>query len=280
MNKYFVSILILTFLLIGGIADAGQFWGSPEPLAKKGKFSLGVGYLYTNDTIVPESPLFLETSTFVILWDEAEIEQNQIYVEGSYGFFDGAEVFLRVGVADVESDEAFLFGSDFDDSFGVFGTLGVRMVRNITDIWGVGAYAQGSVYSTYEDEKTELVNLLLLNGTVITDVPVTQKIETDSASWEINLGVALQANVDIITFYAGPFVYWQRIPDVVGTISIDDARVVTAPLTVESSTGYQEDVNGGGFAGIALNVGNGVRVQIEGQLRSRLSAGGSVGFSF
>jgi hypothetical protein len=280
MKKFGIIQLVLIFSLLGGIADAGQFLGSPTPMAKKGKFALEAGYFRSNDLLDTESRTILATPHFAIFWDDFELEQNQFYLQGSYGFYNGSEVFLRIGAADVETDDSFLFGTEFDDDYKVFGTLGVRLVKQITDIWGVGTYAQGTIYSTYEDEATEMVDILLLPNTLITDVPINQRIETDNPSWEIYIAVALQAKVDSVTFYAGPFVNWLNIPDVKGTITISDPRYVLQPISVVSRTDYDEHSSFGGFAGITLMAGEKIRIQVEAQFKDRIAAGGSVGFAF
>ncbi len=280
MKKYVVLVIAAMLLVSSNVAYAGQFFGSPETTTTAGKVSVTAGYFYSEDNIKPDDKVSLGSSDIKVNWKTAQIKQNQVYIQGNYGFIDGGEVYVRAGLADMKSKNAFLFNSEFSDNLRPFGALGFKFVNHIDSTWGVGAYFQGTIYSSYKDEITESVDVPLPDGTIITNVPVKQKINAGNPSWEVDIGAALQAKVGRAIFYVGPEVYWLRLPKVEETISIGDPRVVSSPFTLTNSTSYKEKQNLGAFAGIGIPLGMGFRVDVEGQIKSRVSGGGALTYSF
>jgi len=249
--------LIVTFLILfmaGNITYAGQF-GPPEPVAKEGKISLGLGYSYYSAKWKPK-----DTEN----WDKAKVTQNQAFIRGSYCFIKNWEAYLGIGGADIKVNDAFDFNSseDFKDSLKPFGTIGVKGVFNITPELGVGPFFQASLlFSDYKDEKT---------GTVF-GIPVSATLKYKNP-WDINLGVGFQCKLENVILYAGPFAYWTRAKV--------EAEATALGITLTDSTTYKEKNNVGGFAGLRLPLGKGFNVEVEGQLKSRFSAGGSLVYSF
>ena len=251
------TTLVFTLVfLFQGFSQAGQFFGAFEPTTEKGQFSLGVGYFFSNSDFEPSNDAFNNTKT----------QQKQIFIQGGYGFIEGGEVYLRGGVADTERENAFLDSSDFNDDFKPFGTLGIRLSYPFNSIFSFGAFIQGSLYSYYSDE------IILL------DSLIKQKYETENLPWEVNLGVGLQAKLNS-TFlnallYGGPMLYNERL---------DMKRRVTSIIhstTGEESIRYKEQSNVGGFLGLRLSLGKQFHIEVEGQMKNRISAGGSVTYSF
>jgi hypothetical protein len=249
-------ILITTLVcsvvfLFQGFSHAGQFFGALEPTARKGQFSIGAGYFFSNSDLEPK-----ESDSF----NKIKTQQNQLFIQAGYGFIKGGEVYLRGGLADAEKEKAFTNNSDFDDDFKPFGTLGVRLSNNLNPIFSVGTFLQGTLYSSYSDE---IVYSL-----------IKEKFETKNLPWEVNLGVGLQANLNSVLSYAGSMVYWERFDVKRKITSLSDSSFV------EETAEYEEERNFGGFAGLRWSLGEVWHIEIEGQFKERISAGGSITLSF
>jgi len=163
-----VGLILVAFL---GTASAGQF-GAPEPLASSGNISLGVGYFYSADQ--------LELSDKS---KDYKFSQNQIYLQFS-ATLEKIEFYIRGGGADFKLENAFP-GGDFNDNYKLFGTMGVRGMIDITPYLGIGAFVQGSLFSTYKSQGVEIKDL-----------------------GEADVGLMLQGKINRICVYAGPFLYW------------------------------------------------------------------------
>lgn len=250
----FLTALVFSLVfLFQGFSHAGQLFGAFEPTTKKGHFSMGIGYFFSDDDFSPKNTAFRNART----------QQNQIFIQGNYGFIEGGEVYLRGGAADAEIERIFLDNSDFNDDFKPFGTLGVRLSNPLNSIFSVGTFLQGSLYSNYSDETT------------VPGILVKEKYETKNLPWEIILGAGLQARIHETTLlYAGPMFYLERF---------DMKRTMTSiidNITVEESSRYKERNNIGAFLGLRFSLGKQFHVEVEGQMKRRASAGGSITYSF
>lgn len=225
--------LKVTFMLVGlivvvflGTASAGQF-GAPEPLASSGNISLGIGYFYNSDKLELGS-------------EDYRFSQNQIYLQFS-ATLEKIEFYIRGGGADFKLENAFPNG-DFNDNYKLFGTMGVKGMLDINDYLGIGAFAQGSLFSTYKSQGVEIKDL-----------------------GEADVGLMLQGKFDKIRVYAGPFLYWTH---------------AKAESTVSGSSGLNQSNNFGGVAGIRVPIAQGINIEIEGQYRQEFSAGAAISYSF
>ena len=141
-TKLIIVMCFLVFFVAVATAHSGQF-GPPEPTAKEGKLSLGVGYSHFLDKWAPK-----DTG-----WTDAKLTANQPYVQVSYGFMKNAEAYLRLGAMDLKVSPAFFSGtglsgfkSEFSDGFKPFANVGVKGVFNITPYYsfsGCGALHSG-----------------------------------------------------------------------------------------------------------------------------------------
>ena len=261
MKKMTLIVMTLILFTAGNIAYAGQF-GPPEPVSKEGKVSLGIGYFYYSDKLEPKDSG----------WEKSKVTQNQAYLQLGYCFIKNWEAYLRVGGADIKTPDAFLTSADdpalagfkatFKDGLKPFGTIGIRGVFNINPSFGIGPFFQASLCSNYKDKTS---------GTLL-GIPTTQEMKI-KRPWDINLGAALQGKIGEVILYGGPLVYWARS-------KVDYEMTVTGVGTVTDSTTYKEKNNFGGFAGFRLPLGKGLSVEVEGQLKNRFSAGGSLVYSF
>ena len=262
MKKLILAIAIAAIFAMGSAAYAGQF-GPPEPAAKEGKASLGVGYFYNSAKLKPNNTAD---------WEEEKLTQNQTYLQLGYGFTKNWEAYLRIGGADLkvknaitDSDLTNSGPKDFKDGLKPFGTIGVKGVFNVTPSFGIGPFFQASLYSSYKDEWT-------LNELGWSDQGwVKAKVKKPR---EINLGVGLQGKIGETIIYGGPVAYWMKTKvelEVVNSTSGDSGS---------DSTTYKEKNNIGGFAGVRLPLTKGLSLEVEGQLKSRFSFGGALTYSF
>lgn len=269
MKKLILAVAIAAIFAMSSVVYAGQF-GPPEPVAKEGKAALGIGYFYYSAKWKPEDSG----------WDEGKITQNRVYLQLGYGFTENWEAYIMVGGADIKSKKAFLLNdADFKQDLKPFGTIGIKGVFNVTPSFGIGPFLQASLGSSYTDKESFSVTLpapLTIFGTTLPagTYTVTETLKYKNLS-EINLGVGFQGKIEGAFLYGGPVVYWSRA-------KVNWTIGVTGPLTdsISDSTTYKEKNNIGGFAGIRWPLGEGLSLEVEGQVKSRFSIGGALTYSF
>lgn len=267
MKKLILVIAIAAIFVTSSMAYAGQFG---TPVAKEGKAALGMGYFHYSAEWEPEDSGWIKT----------KINQNRIYLHLGYGFTRNWEAYLRVGGADLRYKEPFLLNNaDFKEDLQPFGTIGIRGVVDVTPSFGIGPFLQATLGSSYTDKESLSATLTAPVTVYGTTIPagtytVTETLKSKDAQ-EIDLGVVFQGKVEGAIVYGGPVVYWARA-------KADHAIGVTGPVTasITDSTTYKEKNNIGGFAGIRWTLGNGLTLEVEGQLKSMFSMGGALTYSF
>jgi hypothetical protein len=172
---YLLSAALVLFTL--SVSFAGQF-GPPEPTAKEGKPSIGIGYFYSESKMKSG-----DTGNLVF-------KSNQVFLQGSFSFVKNWEVFGRIGGADMK-DHA----SGFKDGMKAFGSLGVRGLVYDDGLFGFGPVIQGNIYSRHNDT------------TISGGEPERFTVEN---SWDGSVGLAAQIKIDKVVFYYGPFAYVAR----------------------------------------------------------------------
>jgi hypothetical protein len=173
--SYLLAVALVLFTL--GVSFAGQF-GPPEPTAKEGKPSIGIGYFYSESKMKSGN-----TGNLVF-------KSNQVYLQGTFSFVKNWEVFGRIGGADMK-EQAF----GFKDGMKAFGSVGVRGLLYDDGLFGFGPVIQGNIYSKYSDT------------TMSGSVPERLTVED---SWDGSVGLAAQIKIDKVVFYYGPFAYMAR----------------------------------------------------------------------
>lgn len=277
MKKLVLAIAIAAIFATGSMVYAGQF-GPPEPAAKEGKTALGVGYFYHSAKSKPKDTVagVVSTAGDTFNWGEGKGTSNQAYLQLGYGFTKNWEAYFRVGGADDKAKDAFYTGaysagfkSDFKDGYKPFGTIGVKGVFNVTPSFGIGPFLQASLYSSYKDSTS---------GT-FAGYSVTQEVKVKKPR-EINLGIGLQGKIGETIIYGGPVAYWAKNKTELTGKVVGATWAVTGTDTLAFSTTYTEKNNIGGFAGIRVPLGKGLNFEVEGQLKSKLSFGGALTYSF
>ena len=267
MKKVMLVIVVLMLFAMGSVVYAGQF-GPPEPAAKEGKASLGVGYFYYSAKYKPKD---------TVNFREFKGAQNQAYLQLGYGLAKNWEAYLRVGAADDKAAPGFEttdrsgIKSDFKDGYKPFGTIGVKGVFNISNSFGIGPFFQASLYSSYEDSTS---------GRVSTGSSETQTVKVKNPK-EINLGIGLQGKIGETIIYGGPVAYWvKNKTEWAGKLGAGTVYTATGTNTYVVSTTYKEKNNIGGFAGIRIPLSKSLNLEVEGQLKSRFSMGGALTYAF
>ena len=243
--------MFLFMLLTVGSAEAGQF-GSIKPAAKIGQISQEVGYFWSHGDWAADDKDF----------DDADITQSEVYIQAGYGLSDDWETYFRVGAADFKIKDPipdeFVDNEDFDmeDDLKPFVTLGARGLFYRGSFFNLGAFVQGSYFSSYDDKKT----VELAAGTTSLKMDFRDH-------WAVNAGVALQAEVGGFSAYVGPILYFSR-----GTLDFEASAL---GITETRSSTYEEHNNLGAVAGISVPVSGVGTLCFEGQYRNKISVGGA-----
>jgi hypothetical protein len=238
MNMLYMKSVLLAvcvLLLVQSLAFAGLL-GPAQPTGKKGEFSFGPGLVvYSGE-----------------LDNDLDFQQTQVYAQLGYALTDKAEIYLQGGAADLTVDD--LFGSDdFEDGFRPFGAFGFKALLTDRKPLGIGVFAQGTIFSDYDDQRA------------VGGIPT--KVEFTSA-FEVVGGVVLQSVLDGAILYGGPY-FFTREGDVDFTIG---------PL--QGSGSFEEDGNLGAFIGMRWPLRNGINVDLEGHLRTDFSIGADILYNF
>lgn len=254
----FTTIVFLILFLISGTAAAGGLFGPPQPLSRKdGGLNTSIGYAHHEDKF--------ENG------EEYVIRQNQIYSQAAWGASNLWEVYGRIGIADLEIDDAFRStGSttssrlDFEDRENIFGTLGAKVFYPLRKTLGIGIFIQGSYFfSDFRDKVSGISN----GGFYTTELKVKN-------IWDIESGIGLQAVGPCgIKLYAGPYVYYSEA-DVSPSRSIAGLRLAAGEGTIKNRR------EAGGFAGILVPLGKGFHLNMEGRYSEKFSAGIAVSYTY
>jgi len=258
LKVMFIAALLM-FLVPGTAASSGLF-GPPQPLSREeGGLNTSIGYGYHEDKFENGN--------------EHIIRQNQIYTQATYG---GArrlwEVYGRIGIADLEIDDAFRSGSasttssrhDFEDNDEFFGTLGAKVFYPLRGTFGIGAFIQGSYFfSDFEDRASGIQN----------GVPYSTELSVENF-WDVYSGIGLQATVPHgVILYAGPYVYYSEAK-ASPSRNIPGLQLAAGDDTLQNKTAV------GGFAGMQVPLGKGFSLNVEGQYSERFSAGIAVTYTY
>ena len=262
MKKLIMTLVILAIFIAGEAYAGGQF-GSPET-ANAGDVAVGMGYFHSS----------AQYSTDEEGWSEIEASQNQSYVQVSVGMTDDSEIYFRVGGADINAKDAFDIGnSGFkEEAERPFGTIGLKRKIEINQSFAIGAFAQFSRYSDYEDERAETIDYegIAVNLSERYTIKNAQDIQAG-----ISMGVKPHERV---TLYTGPVWYWSRAY-VEGTASID-VRAYSYSDSASASATYREKNTMSGFTRTKIALSDNFALEAEVQLKSKASAGASLVYSF
>ena len=252
------TALLVIILFLPGTVFAGSLFGPPQPVSRKdGGLHTAIGYWHYEDK-------FKDGGDYVL-------KQNQLYTHAGYGARDLWEVYGRLGIADMKLENAFsprdglttTSNSDLNDTWNnFFGTLGGKIFYPYNQIFGIGAFAQGTYYfNDFSDTVSGIRG----------GVPFTADLKIKDM-WNINFGISGQMSIADTRFYLGPYFYHAEAEA--------SPSPATPGLQFTADTTIKNKSSVGAFAGIDAPLGKGFRMNIEGQYSERLSIGAAVTFTY
>ncbi len=254
-----ILIFLLIFLAIRGVAAAGSLFGPPQSISQDtGGLHTGIGYWHHEDK-------YNGGVDYVT-------RQNQLYSEVGYGTKNRWDMYVRLGISDLNVADAFSSSSaatgtlknDFQENMNYYGTLGAKAFYPSGKIFGIGAFIQGTYY--FRDFTDDVAGTQ--NG-----APFTIELRMKNL-WDVNFGVGIQAVVPYgLKIYLGPYVYYSEAkaspsPKVTGL------GLASGEMTIKNKASW------GGFTGIEVPLAKGFRLNVEGQYSERLSAGAAVTYAY
>lgn len=245
--KFRFALSLLLVLGTSGAVLAGQF-GPVAPAARSGEISQEIGYFRS----------VAEWTTDESGFADGAMTMNQAYLQAGYGLAGGWEGYLRLGGSDLSLENAFAIDdSEMKGSIAPFLTVGARGLLYDGKVFDLGVFLQGTYFAPFEDSNTAVVGGTLFN----------EKLKLKNL-WDVNLGLALQANIGKLAVYAGPVAYHGQ-----GRL---EARVEAGGISDSSTAAYEERGNVGAVAGLNLRLARNLNLSLEGQYKSKLSAAGAV----
>ncbi len=185
--KWFIFILLCFFPASAFAVDITN----PALSFSPKKEIIGLEYTFSGSEMKPAEPTSLSITNF---------ESDQIYVKGAYSFFDGNEVFLKVGAANAKIESAFGNKGDFGDSYSLSAGAGAKQSLKLTDNVRIGAALGYTYYGDYRDQKSYMRSGQL----------VEEAIDVNNPS-EMNAALAVSYIDPDFTPFAGILASWRRL---------------------------------------------------------------------
>jgi hypothetical protein len=260
-NLKLIGILFLLMLFfIPGTSVASGLFGSPQPLAREeGGLSTAIGFGHHEDKFERDS-------------DSYTIRQNQVYSQVAYGARHIWEVYGRIGMADLEIDDAFRPAAssitsshnDFEENEKFFAALGAKAFYPFNGTFGIGVFVQG--YYSFDNFSDEVSGIR--NGT-----PYRMELKVKEL-WDVRSGIGLQAKAPCgVVLYIGPYVYYSE-----AKIS-PSHRISGLGLASENAT-LKNKTEVGGYAGMQIPLGKGFSLNVEGQYSERFSIAAAITYTY
>ena len=248
-----IIVAALSACLLFSTTAGADVFGPASPAAKPGVLTLGGGL--TSNAFSYEVD--------ALNFNPRKAKQVQGYLQLGYAPSANCETYLRLGMADLRVDNAILASRDFKADYEPYGTLGIKGLLRKNPNFDLGVFLQGSYFGDYSDT------------IYVSSQPATLKLEK---SWEANVGLVLQKELDGGILYGGPLAYIRKGD---AFTSFPDVRPGATPGTFVTSAGsFEEDGNFGGLLGVRWPLKNGVTFDFEAQLKSEVSGGAAVTFPF
>jgi opacity protein-like surface antigen len=234
------------FLVTAVAAHAASLLGPAEPAASAGKFSVGAGYFYYDDK-----------------WKHGgnfKIKQTQTFAEGSYGLYEGMEVFLRLGGTDATLSD----GISFKDNYNPYSGIGARgVLYRLNPQFDIGGTLYvDRVWSDFRQTTT----LGDTNATAITKL---------KAPWSASFALLGQwTPYKTFVFYGGPKLFYGA--------STEEGRTLVNGVAGDFSRSIRTENWVGGIVGAKFSIMGmeQLKLGLELQFTSRVSVGGMVSYAF
>jgi len=238
-------------LFVIALMSAGQVWaiapiGPAASTLEKGQLELGFDYAHTefrdlpmNVTVkvlgstVPDSQ-YHPTAAKKLPMDETV---NGYWAEVGYGLLDPLDVFLRLGVMDLEFE---------NPEFGC--GLGGRVTIAESERLDWGLLAQASWFDSTYEQTIWIPELGLVRA----------RDDLNFAAVQIAAGPVYKG--EGFSVYGGPFLYWLRLDGDETLVVLSDGATINATVDVES------DVRFGVYVGLSADLADDLSVRAEAQL--------------
>jgi hypothetical protein len=220
------TVAVLLCLLFSSSVLALDRIGPPKAGLKKGQLSLGFDYSFSREDLEASG------SDVRLLYGESpqtikDVESNRYYGNISLGLADYLEIFVRLGIADADSDELEFNGTDkLGWGYGIKGTFYEQ--GNLT----LGAIGQMSWISTNDAGSVSVLGS-----------QYDWKVDYDV--FEIQIAIGPTVDMGGWFLYGGPFYYMLQ-----GDIDLDISGVAKLSADLEEESAF------GGFIGAHLPIGD------------------------
>lgn len=261
LTKRIIIITVSALLILASnvIATAGGLFGPPQTISKEaGGLNTAIGYRYYEDTFKSDT--------------DHVVRQNQVYSQVAYGASHIWEIYGRIGISDLKIFDAFnstnvlttTSRNNFEENWKFFGTLGAKGFYPINNIFGIGAFIQGSYnFSNFTDDIAGFNN----TTPFIADLKIKNL-------WDVNCGIGVQATVPYgLKLYAGPYIYYAAA-DAVLSADIPGLPFGKGKVLLKNKS------IAGGFFGADIPLAKGFRLNIEGQYADRFSVGSAITYTY
>jgi hypothetical protein len=255
-RKKISAAAVLIAVLLPGIIFAAGLFGPPQTVSRKdGGLNTAIGYWHYEDKLKDGG--------------EYVLKQNQLYSHAGYGSRDIWEIYGRLGIADLKLENAFspsdsltsVSKTNMGDTWNnIFGTLGGKAFYPYNQIFGIGAFVQGTYFFNYFNDNT--------SGSRA-GIPINAGVKLKDM-WNLNIGVGGQMSTGDAKFYLGPYFYRTETR----------AYPSSSGIQFPHDTTLDSKANFGVFAGIDVPIGRGFRFNIESQYAERLSLGAAISFTY
>jgi len=247
----FKWLLILLLLFVPASAFAMDITNPANPFPPKKKI-IGIEYSYSDNEMKPEEPTSLTITNF---------QTDQIFIKGSYGFFEGNEFSLKIGGANARIRQAFGNQDDFGGGFNFAAGVGAKQSVKVAEKIRIGAAVDYTYFADYSDKKSYLR----------AGLPAQETIDVNGPS-ELTAALAASYIDPDFTPFAGILASWRRL-------EVKD-HLTSGGTTTDTVVRYKEDDLLGLLLGVEYFRQNLFKLTIEVQVFKRPRAGLSVAVPF
>lgn len=229
-------------LFVIALMSAGRVWavapiGPAASTLEKGQLELGFDYAHTKFDDLPMDVTFRawrgSLGSYEFLLDG---KMDGYWAKVGYGLADPLDIFLRLGVADLE-----VTGAEF--AWGLGSRLTIAESERLD--WGV--LAQVNWFGATQEGTIQTLSL----------GPAWSGFDLDYTALQIAAGPVYKG--DGLSIYGGPFLYWLRIDGDAILILLNGARI-GGPID------YESDVRFGGYVGLSAELADHLSIGAEAQL--------------
>jgi len=254
------QLLLVAGVMVTAILGSAAFGGAPvgPPMAVLGEGQWGIGIEYGMEEmdlsacgiLTETSGLFSDSSDE--LFDVEDLESNMIFGNLAYGVCDNWDVYLRLGAANAEDDIRTGPGEvplTFDGSYGFAWGIGSRATLCRSGAWSFGSVLQVTWFNPGDDSYTGA------------DGDETWTGDIDMDYWQAQAGLAAIYQMDLWSFWIGPFV--QLVDGDLDVAEYWDDEGLTG--TAEASMDLKQESEFGALFGASWEMSREWNLWVEGQ---------------